>query len=83
MRLIDAEKAIDELGIEDWEIDCKHFIYDQPTVDAVEVVRCKDCKYKRKLRGNDNLIYCNTMCINMELDAFCSLGAKIEGDIDG
>lgn len=37
-RLIDADKAIFELGIEDWEIDCKHFIDEQPTVDAVEVV---------------------------------------------
>lgn len=53
-------------------------IADTPTVDAVPVVRCKECKYKRKLRGNDNLIYCNAMCIDMALDAFCSLGEQEE-----
>lgn len=54
-------------------------VRNQPTVDAVEVVRCKDCKYKRKLRDNDNLIYCNVMCIDMALDAFCSHSEKMDG----
>ena len=25
----------------------KEMVYDTPTVDAVEVIRCKDCKYSR------------------------------------
>ena len=49
------------------------FIDEQPTVDAVEVVRCRDCKYS----------YCNKYCTNdqwkdglgticIEPDDFCS-----------
>lgn len=37
MRLIDADKLPLDIEREDVE--------DAPTVDAVEVVRCKDCKY--------------------------------------
>ena len=37
MRLIDADKL--PLDIEHEDID------DAPTIDAVEVVRCKDCKF--------------------------------------
>lgn len=42
----------------------------QPTVDAVEVVRCKDCKYRKK----------NTFCLhNMRYEddnGFCSYGER-------
>lgn len=51
MRLIDAD-AMRQRWLEDGE---NEYVYDtnavldsidaQPTVDAVEVVRCKDCKY--------------------------------------
>ena len=46
-----------------------------PFVDAVEVVRCKDCKWHRY----DS--YCeNLSVIGFELDDFCSLGErKVDG----
>lgn len=44
MRLIDADELIvmEYGGI---KFVPKEFIDDAPTVDAVEVIRCKDCKY--------------------------------------
>lgn len=43
--LIDQDDLIDSLGVSDMEIFAKEVIGDAPTVDAVEVVRCKDCKH--------------------------------------
>ena len=54
MRLIDKNnvlKAVKTLSIElDAETvqRCIETVSNQPTVDAVPVVRCKDCKYYRK-----------------------------------
>lgn len=48
MRLIDADEAIINFGFEWDDIpptreEFVRFLKKQPTVDAVEVVRCKDC----------------------------------------
>ena len=45
-----------------------------PTVDAVPVVRCKDC---RKLRGNGT---CNVIEMICNPNDFCSYGERKEGD---
>lgn len=45
MRLIDADALIDELGISDEDIIFEGMLEDAPTIDAVPVVRCKDCKW--------------------------------------
>lgn len=45
MRLIDADALLDKLDIRDLPIVLTHVIDTFPTVDAVPVVRCKDCKY--------------------------------------
>lgn len=45
MRLIDADALIDELGISDEDIVFKEILEDAPTIDAVPVVMCKDCKW--------------------------------------
>ena len=53
----------------------------QPTVDAVEVVRCKDCKYFRK--GRPLRHECKKvgggMCYPTPND-FCSYGERREGE---
>lgn len=46
MRLIDADALINTLGVSDEDIDFREIIGDAPTIDAVPVVRCKDCKYR-------------------------------------
>lgn len=86
-RLIDADKAIFELGIEDWEIDCKHFIDEQPTVDAVEVVhgewlqmefwpnggtwRCSEC--------GRQIMFLEGTPITEEMHYCPNCGAKMDG----
>lgn len=59
-------------------------IMDAPTVDAVEVVRCKDCKHWNELKGKDSgkpVGYgdCRNGCgingIAYE-DSFCSYGER-------
>ena len=85
MRLIDADALIDEIKhtLWDWEsVDgimsstvLKQTISDinnMPTIDAVEVVRCKDCKY---YEGK------NTYCANDILATpydYCSRGERRE-----
>lgn len=53
-------------------------IAEAPTVDAVEVVRCKDCKHKDGMPGQPNIV-----CWQMHDDDFCSYGERKEGDGNG
>ena len=51
-----------------------------PTVDAVEVVRCKDCKwYKRKYPWN-GIYECSYLEAPMDDDDFCSWGERREDE---
>lgn len=43
VRLIDADALLE--GREDHEMISTHLIWNAPTIDAVEVVRCRDCKW--------------------------------------
>lgn len=45
MRLIDADSLIKSLGIGDLPIRLTYEIESAPTVDAVPVIRCEDCKW--------------------------------------
>ena len=53
-----------------------------PTVDAVEVVRCKDCKYAEMhvdIIGKPHLFCCNGKSIyrrKVDLDDYCSYGER-------
>lgn len=54
-----------------------HDIEDAPTIDAVPVVRCKDCKYWENGKGYEP--YCNhwgNMMSETEPDYFCSYGER-------
>ena len=53
-------------------------IDNQPTVDAVEVVRCKDCVYNMKNAFGLGII-CDKIGAYMPTEnSFCSYGAKME-----
>ena len=70
-RLIDAEKL--KAYLQENYIMYDHTLADidaQPTVDAVEVVRCKDCKYW------NNKYCCDFMIIDS--DGFCAWGERRE-----
>ena len=49
-------------------------IADEPTVDAVEVVRCKDCQERTQSCGM--VLHCRLNGIQTDDDDFCSYGTK-------
>jgi hypothetical protein len=70
MRLIDADKL-------DWWYKgrpIRRVIDEAPTVDAVPVVRCKECWQPRKF--SDGSLYCPFTKLVVEADDFCSYGKK-------
>ena len=78
-RLIDANALIKEAYADGayGYVDAKQ-IADAPTVDAVEVVRCRDCKHYDgkwlcKISGVPSRKPCD----------FCSHGERKDGDVDG
>ena len=88
MRLIDADYGQKQLTIaevecgKNFETDCNHvrdFLNAMPTIDAVPVVRCRECKYRFKNNGHDKsgcpIIDAN---IWMDDDDFCSHGERKE-----
>ena len=79
-RLIDADQLINEANADGayCYVDAKQ-IADAPTVDAVPVVRCRDCKHY------DETDPFNCEFAIMELrrpDDFCSYGERKDGDAD-
>ena len=56
-----------------------------PAVDAVEVVRCKDCKHyktqNKSARWNHETLYCmRSAAVKVKPDDFCSYGVRREDD---
>ena len=75
-RLIDADDLLCALGLDDMtepdgykmdmmRSDIRDAINDAPTIDAVEVVRCKDCAGKKA---------CDIWGCYLDDDDFCSQG---------
>ena len=66
---------------------CMKHIDNAPTVDAVPVVRCRECKYLNVVNRKELYAHCpktNTVFLPFELDTrehFCSLGERKEGAI--
>ena len=75
MRLIDADALLAEYDRqhEGEPGKARKLIEDAPTVDAVEVVRCKDCRHISVERG---LCFCNLWekFNGMGYDGFCNYG---------
>ncbi len=88
MRLIDADRlcmylADLQLANRGWKDDFCEILDDlmesldeQPTIDAVPVVRCKDCKYWSRDRANIHRGYCLEIVPEawMNENDFCSYG---------
>ena len=84
MRLIDADEAIINFGFEWDDISPTRdefvaFLKKQPTIDAVPVVRCKDCKHA--WIHPCVYVYChrdgrNAYEMTFNLDSFCSYGER-------
>ena len=73
--------AADTQSIRGWDVDLFDLLMDEidemPTADVVEVVRCKDCKYYRKMY---KLCSCRSDKFNVYLNDndFCSYGERKE-----
>ena len=88
MRLIDADKLLTNViainnskGQVTWsEVSTTDFLA-APTVDAVEVVRCRDCKHympqKKSAHWENRANYCNRIVtIKTQPYDFCSYGER-------
>ena len=93
-RLIDANalksefewlKSVVNESSKDEVMDVMQRIDNAPTVDAVEVVRCKDCKHRKEWLKEGTFYCCNPdygMASGVELEDndFCSYGERREKD---
>ena len=92
MRLIDANRAMEI--VRDQRIahpNAYHLtnyatliLQEAPTVDAVEVVRCRDCKHKGWIQEpchGRSVDFCRVWdsCVD-NIDGFCSYGERKDGD---
>ena len=90
MRLIDADKLNLLLGISDRAIYAKYMLDKMPTIDAVSVVRCRECKYsrinhlmKKDILSCENIDVCGEEYLfERNPNDFCSYGQR-KDDADG
>jgi len=75
MRLIDADEFFKDFC----ELEPYEHISHEYDIDAVEVVRCKDCKfnYANQIPSDDACQRCVELPISK--DFFCAYGEKMEG----
>jgi hypothetical protein len=73
----EATEMEEAMCIPSWAT-AKHCIKAMPTVDAVEVVRCKDCEYL-EINTHRNIYYCRKSLRKVSENGFCSDGAKMDG----
>lgn len=88
MRLIDADELLNELDRLDLDYgatggvaECIAIIDDAPTIDAVEVVRCKDCVYWHSGDMGTGEVYepyCEMLDTETDESAFCSNGERMK-----
>lgn len=80
MRLIDAEELELQFDVSDEDIIAKEIIRNALTVDAVPVVRCKDCVYSKYAKINKKgYRICPASHMEITDDDFCSYGERKKG----
>ena len=72
MRLIDADAFLERMKGTDRYFSIKFDIENQPTVDAVQVVRCKDCVVRNKCSTEDIFKFTGIK------NPFCCAGKKVQ-----
>lgn len=79
MRLIDADLLEDQFGISDADLLALDEIRHAPTVDAVVVARCKDCKHSWEDIGG--LCCSHGACVDLTVpgDFYCAYGERKNG----
>ena len=79
MRLIDADALNLEYEVDmadDWKTahEIANIVKYAPTVDAVQVIRCKDCRHYAILEDGSNELICDHKdgCMTPKPDGFCN-----------
>ena len=93
-RLIDIDAFLEKMKRTSRYFDVVFDVEEMPTVDAVEVLRCRDCKYwgdeAGKLQRSDGVLFARCKVHNYLIDGrhtgwcptendFCSYGERKEG----
>ena len=82
MRLIDADAFLERMSHTDRFFGVVYDINDATTVDAVPVVRCKDCKYRTKDTRWTRAGFCGRRgagdCFAAPPEGYCSYGEREE-----
>lgn len=73
-RLIDAEELELQFDVSDEDIIAKEIIRNAPTVDAVPVVRCRECKFY--FQDSTNPCVLSIGLTMVDEDDFCSYGER-------
>lgn len=85
MRLIDADAFLERMSRTDRFFGVVYDINDAPTVDAVPVIRCRECKHCRNLPNGLCYLYTEPYdnergykgeAVCVEPDDFCSCGER-------
>lgn len=80
MRLIDADKLNLLLGISDIDIYAKYMLDRMPTIDAVSVVRCRECNHCDPENYHCDHPMGTAAPLRRKPDDFCSYGERKDGD---
>ena len=82
MRLVDAEPIVEEFWKPEYRTQTRRdfiaVIDKSPTIDAIPVVRCINCKYKGVLWRETICDHPNGMLHKVKPDDFCSYGKRKE-----
>lgn len=85
MRLIDADAFLERMSHTDRFFGVVYDINDAPTVDAVPVIRCRECKHCRNMPNGLCYLYTEPYdnergykgeAVCVEPDDFCSCGER-------
>ena len=77
MRLIDADAFLERMSRTDRFFSVVFDINDAPTVDAVPVVRCRECEYAKNAKANKKgFRICPASRMEIVDDDYCSYGEK-------
>lgn len=61
------------------------YLQARPTIDAVEVVRCRDCVNREISPINPQRMYCHGLDVSLptNLDFYCARGVKMDAEVKG
>ena len=77
MRLIDADAFLERMSHTDRFFGVVYDINDAPTVDAVPVVRCRECQYAKNAKVNKKgFRICPASHMEIVDDDYCSYGER-------